>query len=83
MRKSILTAAANAMKAPCVREFNITQLATNPAHAVFYEVYDSEAALNAPRVTDHFKKYQAATAGMVADRNVRGMAPVAFHANGN
>jgi hypothetical protein len=34
-----------------------------------YEVYDNEAALNAHRATDHFKKYQATTASMVADRN--------------
>jgi quinol monooxygenase YgiN len=65
-----------------VREFNITQLATNPNHVVFYEVYDNEAALNAHRSSDHFKKYQAATANMVADRNVRVMASVEFHANG-
>jgi quinol monooxygenase YgiN len=75
--------AANAMKDPGVREFNITQLATNPNHVVFYEVYDNEAALNAHRATDHFKKYQAATANMVADRNVRGMASVAFHSDGH
>jgi (4S)-4-hydroxy-5-phosphonooxypentane-2,3-dione isomerase len=73
--------AAAAMKDPGVREFNITQLALNPNHVVFYEVYDNEAALTAHRATEHFKQYQAATANMVADRNVRGMAPVVFHAN--
>jgi quinol monooxygenase YgiN len=74
--------AAAAMKDPGVREFNITQLASNPNHVVFYEVYENEAALNAHRATEHFKQYQAATASMVADRNARGMAPVVFHANG-
>jgi len=71
--------AAAAVKDPGVREFNITQMATNPNHVVFYEVYENEAALNAHRATDHFKQYQAATAGMVADRNVRAMGPVVFH----
>jgi quinol monooxygenase YgiN len=71
--------AAAAVKDPGVREFNITQMASNPNHIVFYEVYDNEAALNAHRATDHFKKYQAATAGMVADRDIRPMAAVEFH----
>jgi quinol monooxygenase YgiN len=73
--------AATAIKEPGVREFNITQLASNPNHVVFYEVYDNEAALATHRATDHFKKYQAATANMVADRNARAMAAVEFHAN--
>jgi quinol monooxygenase YgiN len=75
--------AATAIKEPGVREFNITQLASNPNHVVFYEVYDNEAALTTHRATDHFKKYQAATANMVADRNVRAMAAVEFHSAGH
>jgi (4S)-4-hydroxy-5-phosphonooxypentane-2,3-dione isomerase len=75
--------AATAIKEPGVREFNITQLASNPNHVVFYEVYDNEAALATHRGTDHFKKYQAGTAGMVADRNVRAMASVEFHSSGH
>ena len=72
--------AATAIKEPGVREFNITTLANNPNHVVFYEVYDNEAALNAHRASDHFKQYQAATSKMIADRNVRRMAPIAFNA---
>lgn len=71
--------AAAAVKDPGVREFNIAQLASNPNHVVFYEVYDNEAALTSHRATDHFKKYQAATASMIADRNLRAMGAVAFH----
>jgi len=74
--------AAQAMKDPGVREFNITQMATNPNHVVYYEVYENAAALDAHRATDHFKKYQAATAGMIADRFVRAMGPVVFHSSG-
>jgi autoinducer 2-degrading protein len=75
--------AATAIKEPGVREFNITQLVSNPNHVVLYEVYDNEAALTAHRATDHFKNYQAATAKMVADRNARAMASVEFHSNGH
>ena len=74
---------ANAVKEPGCREFNITVLASNPNHVFLYEVYDNEAALNAHRATDHFKKYQATTANMVADRNVRAMTPIAFNAKGH
>jgi autoinducer 2-degrading protein len=75
--------AATAIKEPGVREFNITQMASNLNHVVFYEVYDNETALVTRRGTDHFKKYQAATANMAADRNVRAMAAVEFHASGH
>jgi (4S)-4-hydroxy-5-phosphonooxypentane-2,3-dione isomerase len=70
---------ANAVKEPGCREFNITVLANNPNHVFLYEVYDNEAALNTHRQTEHFKKYQAATANMIADRNVRAMSPIAFN----
>ena len=70
---------ANAVKEPGCREFNITMLANNPNHVFLYEVYDNEAALNAHRQTEHFKKYQAATANMIADRNVRAMSLIAFN----
>jgi (4S)-4-hydroxy-5-phosphonooxypentane-2,3-dione isomerase len=70
---------ANAVKEPGCREFNITVLANNPNHVFLYEVYDNEAALNAHRQTEHFKKYQAATANMIADRNVRAMSLIAFN----
>ncbi len=70
---------ANAVKEPGCREFNITVLASNPNHVFLYEVYDNEAALEAHRQTPHFKKYQAATAGMVADRSVRAMSVVAMN----
>jgi len=74
--------AATAIKEAGVREFNITQLASAPNHVIFYEVYDNEAALDAHRLSEHFKKYREATANMVAERTVRIMAAVAFHANG-
>lgn len=70
---------AAAVKEPGCRVFNITVLASNPNHVFLYEVYDNEAALTAHRATDHFKKYAAATASMVTNRNVRPMSLVAFN----
>lgn len=71
--------AANAVKEPGCREFNVTVLASNPNHVFLYEVYDNEAALEAHRQTEHFKKYAAATKNMVADRSVRAMSVIALN----
>jgi len=70
---------AASVKEPGCREFNVSVLARNPNHVVLYEVYDNEAALVAHRTTDHFKKYQAATAKMVVGRNVRALTGLAFN----
>ena len=72
--------AAASVKEPGCREFNIHLLASNPNHIFIYEVYDNEAVAQAHRQTDHFKKYAAATANMVAKREVRAMASVAMNA---
>ncbi|HLK81348.1 MAG TPA: putative quinol monooxygenase [Xanthobacteraceae bacterium] len=74
--------AANSVKEPGCREFNIQVLANNPNHVFLYEVYDSAAALDAHRQTDHFKKFQATTANMIVDRNVRPMSSIAFNSKG-
>jgi autoinducer 2-degrading protein len=70
---------AASVKEPGCREFNISVLASNPNKVVLYEIYENEAALAAHRTTDHFKKYQAATAKMVVGRNVRALTGVAFN----
>ena len=70
---------AKAVTEPGCREFNIHVQASNPNHVFIYEIYDSAAALEAHRATDHFKKYAAATAKMVAKREVRPMTSVAFN----
>jgi autoinducer 2-degrading protein len=70
---------AKAVTEPGCREFNIHVQANSPNHVFIYEVYDSAAALEAHRATDHFKKYAAATAKMVAKRDVRAMTSVAFN----
>src|SRR5713226_9526545 len=73
---------AATVKEPGCRQFDILVLASNPNHVFLYEVYDNEAALQAHRNTDHFKKYAATTANMVAKREVRAMSPVALNSKG-
>lgn len=70
---------AASVKEPGCRQFDILVLASNPNHVFIYEVYDNEAAAQAHRTTDHFKKYAATTANMVAKREVRAMKSVALN----
>jgi quinol monooxygenase YgiN len=71
--------AAAAMEPGC-RRFDILNLANDPNHFLLYEVYDNEAAFKAHRETEHFKKYAAATAKMVAKRDARPMSVIASNA---
>jgi autoinducer 2-degrading protein len=70
---------AAAVTEPGCREFNIQVLASSPNHVLLFEVYDSAAALDAHRAGEHFKKYAATTAKMVAKRDVRAFTSVAFN----
>jgi quinol monooxygenase YgiN len=74
---------AATVKEPGCRQFDILMLASNPNHVFLYEVYDNEAAYQAHRATDHFKKYAATTGSMVAQRNARPMTPIAFNSKGH
>jgi (4S)-4-hydroxy-5-phosphonooxypentane-2,3-dione isomerase len=67
------------IKEPGCREYNIMISATNPNHVFLFEVYDNDAAAQAHRATEHFKKYMATTANMVTARNVRPMKSIAFN----
>jgi (4S)-4-hydroxy-5-phosphonooxypentane-2,3-dione isomerase len=70
---------AASVKEPGCREFNIMVSATDPNHVFLFEVYDNDAAAQAHRTTEHFKKYAATTATMVTGRNVRPMKSIAFN----
>jgi (4S)-4-hydroxy-5-phosphonooxypentane-2,3-dione isomerase len=70
---------AATVKEPGCREFDILVLASNPNHIFLYEVYENEAAFQAHRASDHFKKYAATTKDMVAKRDARPMTPIAFN----
>ena len=69
-----------AVKEPGCRRFDILNLANDPNHFLLYEVYDNEAAFQAHRATEHFKKYAATTGNMVAKRNARQMSVTASNA---
>ncbi|MGC3985794.1 MAG: putative quinol monooxygenase [Pseudorhodoferax sp.] len=45
---------------PGCRYFDVTQDAKNPTHFIFYELYDSEAAIEAHRKAPHFAKWREA-----------------------
>jgi (4S)-4-hydroxy-5-phosphonooxypentane-2,3-dione isomerase len=66
-----------AAKEPGCRRFDILNLASDPNHFFLYEVYDNEAAFQAHRASEHFKKYAATTSKMVAKRETRTMSVMA------
>jgi len=68
------------VKEPGCRRFDILNLASDPNHFLLYEIYDNEAALKAHRETEHFKKYMATTAKMIAKRDARPMSVIASNA---
>ena len=71
---------AAAVTEPGCKRFDILNLASDPNHFLLYEVYDNEAALKAHRETDHFKKFAATIAKMVAKRDARAMSIIASNA---
>jgi autoinducer 2-degrading protein len=71
-----------AVTEPGCRRFDILNLASDPNHFLLYEVYDNEAAFQAHRASDHFKKYAEVTAKMVAKRESRTMSVTASNAHG-
>jgi (4S)-4-hydroxy-5-phosphonooxypentane-2,3-dione isomerase len=70
---------AASVKEPGVHEFTITVSQKDPNHIFIFEVYDSAAALEAHRQTDHFKKYAATTKDMVAKRDSHPLSVVAMN----
>lgn len=82
-KEAIKENAAATVKEPGCRQFDVLVLAGNPNHIFLYEVYDNEAAFQAHRASDHFKKYAALTGTMVAHRDSRPMSPVAFNSKGH
>jgi autoinducer 2-degrading protein len=65
-----------AIQEPGCRQFDILVLDGDPNHLFLYEVYDNEAAFKTHRASEHFKKYAALTANMVAKRVTRPMAAI-------
>jgi (4S)-4-hydroxy-5-phosphonooxypentane-2,3-dione isomerase len=70
---------AAAVHEPGCHEFNITVSPKDSNHVFLFEVYDNDAAFQAHRATDHFKKYAATTKDMVAKRDARMFSSVAMN----
>jgi (4S)-4-hydroxy-5-phosphonooxypentane-2,3-dione isomerase len=64
-------------------QFDFSQSASNPNQIFIYEIYENEAAVQAHRASDHFKKYVAATKDMAVNRQVRPMVSVVHYAKAN
>lgn len=75
-------AAAAVKQEPGCHVFNITVSQKDPNHVFIFEVYDSAAALEAHRASDHFKKYAAITKDMIAKREARALSTVAMYMKG-
>ncbi len=58
------------------RQYDVLQSPTNPNQIFIYEVYENEAAVQAHRASEHFKKYLATTGKMVVKRQSRPMVPI-------
>jgi autoinducer 2-degrading protein len=69
-----------AIQEPGCKQFDILVLASDPNHMFLYEVYENEAAFQAHRASEHFKKYAALTANMVAKRVARPMSAIGTNA---
>ena len=69
-----------AIQEPGCRQFDILVLDNDPNYLFLYEVYDNEAAFKAHRASEHFKKYAALTANMVAKRVTRPMGAIGTNA---
>jgi autoinducer 2-degrading protein len=75
--------AAASAKDPGCLQFNIMVSQTDPHHIMFYEVYENAAAVDFHRQTEHFKKYQATTRGMVLKADVGRLFSVAMNLHGS
>jgi quinol monooxygenase YgiN len=64
---------ASTIKEPHCRQYDILQLISEPNQIHIYELYENEAAVQAHRASDHFKKYRATTKDMVVKSQSRPM----------
>ena len=56
---------------PGCRQFDVLTTATATDEVVLYELYDDRAAFDVHLASDHFRAFDAATADMIADKDVR------------
>src|SRR5262249_11390874 len=73
---------AVAVKEPGCRQLSIAVSQKDANHVLLFEAWDNAAALDAFLATDRFKNYQAATANMIAKRDIRAFSSVAMNMKG-
>lgn len=61
---------------PGCRQFDVVSDPARPGDVLLYELYDDAAAFDAHLTAVHFKRFDAATAAMIADKTVRTYADV-------
>ena len=64
-------AAASVEQEPGCHQFDVVQLDGAPDVIFLYEVYEDRAAFDAHLASEHFAAFEAASAGMIADKSVR------------
>jgi len=74
--------AATSKEAGCL-QFELSQSASNPNQILIYEVYENEAAVQAHRASDYFKKYVATTKDMFVNRQIKPMVSVVRYSKAN
>jgi (4S)-4-hydroxy-5-phosphonooxypentane-2,3-dione isomerase len=74
--------AADSVKDPGCREFNIATSQIKDNHVLLFSAFDDAAALAANLASDHYKTYQAATKGIVSQSTALPLSSVAVLTKG-
>ncbi len=80
--KAIKELAAEMVNEPGYQQLSIAVSQKDPNHVLLFECWDNKAALDSFLTTDRFKKYAAATAKMIANRDIRPFSSVSTHMKG-
>jgi len=63
-------ARASAKREPGCRRFDVLEPLGEPDRVVLYEIYDDRAAFDAHTSTEHYARFSAESAGLVASKSV-------------
>jgi len=78
-RKAIEENSAASIKEPGCRQFHVATSTTDPNHIFLYEIYDNEAAYQAHRTTEHFKKFDAIRNSLIVKSEAKPFKPIVLH----
>ena len=77
--KAIEENSAASIKEPGCRQFHVATSTTDPNHIFLYEIYDNEAAYQAHRTTEHFKKFDAIRNSLIVKSEAKPFKPIVLH----